>query len=303
MLQSYLDQTLSFFRLAPLIISKDSFDEFLVRFDCFVKNNSEPEKYSEFVNEQIKSYQENNESIFITSDYEDRSIPESIAVHFIDGFIAHDKNWWYCSTEQLLEDIESAEENEKIIAHVLIINSPGGESYGLEKVNERLRSLDKPILVAVKKIMASAGVYIGSAGDRVYCLNKFDIVGSIGTMISYWDSKKALEQYGYILREAYATKSTHKNKLTNDVSEGKTEEFIKRFLDPVQEEFEKAIRASRPNTSKAPEESHLFNGEIYYAEEAMQFGLIDGIKNIDEILQEAFKLGKEYQTRSKISIT
>lgn len=303
MLQSYLDQTLSFFRLAPLIISKDSFNEFLVRFDCYIKNNTEPEKYSLFVTEQIKSYQEKDESIFITSDYEDRSIPESIAIHFIDGFIAHDKNWWYCSTEQLLEDIEAAEENEKILSHVLLINSPGGESYGLEKANEKLRSLNKPILSAVRKIMASAGVYLGSGADRVYCLNKFDIVGSIGTMISYWDSKKALEQYGYRLIEAYATKSTHKNKLTNDVSEGKTEEFIKRFLDPVQEDFEKAIRLSRPNTAKAPEDANVFNGEIYYAEEAMKYGLIDGIKNIDEILQEAYNLGKEYQTRNKISIT
>jgi len=303
MLQSYLDQTLSFFGLAPLIISQDSFNEFLVRFDCHVKNGSEPSKYSEIISEQIKSIQENYDSIFITSDYDDRSIPESIAIHFVEGFIAHDKNWWYCSTEQLIEDIETAEQNEKIIAHVLIINSPGGESYGLEKVNERLRSLDKPIIVVVKKIMASAGIYIGSAGDKVYCSNKFDVVGSIGTMISYWDSKKALEQYGYRLIEVYASKSTHKNKLSNDVSEGKTEEFIKRFLDPVQEEFEKTILLSRPLTKNAPEESNLFSGEIFYAQEALKYGLIDGIKSLEEIFQEAHNLGKEYQTRINISIT
>lgn len=303
MLQSYLDQTLSFFRLAPLLISEDSFNELLVRLDCFVKNNSEPEHYSKIVAEQIQSYQEKCDSIFLTTDYDDRSIPDSLAVHYIDGFISHDKNWWYASTEQLLEDIEAAELNEKIIGHLLIINSPGGESYNLENVNKQIRALNKPVISAVKKTMCSAGLYLGVAADKVYCVNRFDVVGSIGTMISYWDCKKAMEQYGWTLVEAYATKSTHKNKINKDVEEGKTDEFIKRFLDPIQEEFEKTVRHCRPKASESADEAHVFNGEIFYAEEAIQFGLIDGVKSMDEIITELYQLGKEYQTRSKISIT
>lgn len=303
MLQSYLAQTLSFFRLAPILIPRTSFNEFLVRFDCYIKNNSEPEHYDKIVAEQIKSIQEKNESIFLTSEYDDKSIPDSIAVHIIDGFIAYEKNWWYCSTEQLLEDIALAEENERIISHLVLISSPGGESYNLEKVHARLRSLNKPCIMASKRIMGSAGYYIGSAGDKVYTQNKFDIIGSIGTMISYWDAKKALEQLGYNLIEEYATKSTHKNKVSNDVSNGKPEEFIKRFLDPVQEEFESAVKCSRPIAAAAPEEAHVFNGEIFYAEEALKYGLIDGIKNLDEIIVEAHELGKEYQIRNKILIT
>jgi protease-4 len=196
-----------------------------------------------------------------------------------------------------------AESNEKIIGHLIIINSPGGESYNLENVNKQIRSLNKPVISAVKKTMCSAGLYLGVAADKVYCINQFDLIGSIGTMISYWDCKKALEQYGYTLIEAYATKSTHKNKITKDVEEGKTEEFIKRFLDPVQDEFEKIVRQCRSNTANAPDEAHVFNGEIYYAEEAIKYGLIDGVKSLDEIIIELYQLGKEYQTRSKISIT
>lgn len=303
MLHSYLDQTLSFFRLAPLIISKDSFLEFVARFDCYSKNNSEPEHYSKFVQEQIKAYQEDNNSVHLTSNYADDSIPDSIAVHFIEGFIAHDKNWWYCSSEQLIEDINTAEQNDKIIGHLIVVNSPGGESYGLEKVNEHIRSLNKPIITAVKKLMASAGLYIGVSADKVYCLNKFDIVGSIGCMVSYWDAKKALENYGYTLVEAYATKSTHKNKIGNDLASGKADQYIKRFLDPLQDEFEACVKISRPKTLKAPEDSHLFNGEIFYAEEAKELGIIDGVKNLEEIITELHELGKEYQTRSKILIT
>lgn len=303
MLQSYLDQTLSFFRFAPLLISEDSFNEFLVRLDCFVKNNSEPEHYSQFVAEQIKSFQEKYDSIFLTTDYDNSSIPDSIAVHYVDGFIAHDKNWWYCSTEQLLEDLHTAESNERIVGHLIIINSPGGESYNLENVNRQIRSLNKPVISAVKKTMCSAGLYIGDAADKVYCINRFDVVGSIGTMISYWDCKKAMEQYGYNLVEAYATKSTHKNKISKDVEEGKTEEFVKRFLDPIQEVFETTIRECRPKTAEAPDDAHVFNGEIFYADEAIQYGLVDGVKSLDEIINELYQLGKEYQTRSKISIT
>lgn len=303
MLQSYLDQTLSFFRLAPLLISEDSFNEFLIRLDCYIKNSSEPEHYSKIVQEQIKSYQDKSDSIFLTSDYDDRSIPDSIAIHFLDGFIGHEKNWWYASTEQLIEDLDAAESNEKIIAHLIIISSPGGESYNLENVNRHIRSLTKPVISAVKKTMCSAGLYLGVAADKIYCMNRFDIVGSIGTMISYWDCKKAMENYGWKMIEAYATKSTHKNKTTRDVEDGKSEEFIKRFLDPLQEEFEKNVRLCRPKTADAPDEAHVFNGEIFYAEEAIKYGLIDGVKSLDEIIIELYQLGKEFQTRSKISIT
>ncbi len=303
MLHSYLDQTLSFFRFAPLLISEDSFNEFLIRLDCYVKNNSEPEHYSKVIEQQVKSYQEKYDSIFLTSDYTDKSIPDSIAVHFVDGFIAHEKNKWFASTEQLLEDLEAAEENEKIIGHLIIINSPGGESYNLENVNKRIRSLNKPVISAVKKTMCSAGLYLGIAADKVYCMNRFDIVGSIGTMISYWDCKRAMEKFGWNLIEAYATKSTHKNKITKDVEDGNTEEFIKRFLDPLQQEFENNVRICRPKTYDAPDEAHVFNGEIYYAEESIQYGLIDGVKSLDDIIIELFQLGIEFKTRNEISIT
>jgi len=289
---SFLDSTLSMFRLAPLLISKEALAEFLVRFDYHIKSSTQPPEYSKIVSEKIKALQDQDETISITSDYTDRSIPESIAVHYISGFLSYEKCWWYSSTKQLIEDVEAAETNEKIIGHAFLINSPGGESYCLEKAHEIISNLKKPSRTICERTMCSAGLYLGCASDKVYCLNKFDIVGSIGTMISYWDFRKALEKMGYVLVEAYASLSTHKNKVSDDLTAGQPEDFIKRFLDPLQADFDAAVKRSRPRAAKADEDAHIFNGEIFYAQEALGLGLIDGIKDIQEIFQELYEQGK-----------
>lgn len=45
--------------------------------------------------------------------------------------------------------------------------------------------------------------------------------------------------------------------------------------------FEANVKGSRPNVDES-----VFEGDSYYAEEALELGLIDGVKSIEEVAEK-----------------
>ena len=79
MLQSYLDQTLSFFRLAPLLNSEDSFNELLQIF-----KGQDIHDFIKINNDLKEKYKDNPDEYFIES--------ENLHDNWFDG--SGLKSWW-----------------------------------------------------------------------------------------------------------------------------------------------------------------------------------------------------------------
>jgi len=297
--RSFLQQTLSIVRFPhALAMRQGSLEDFLVAFNMLIKSNSEhPDGYNDVIKPTIDAYIGHN--VGLTTDYDNTGITNSVALYYAYDMITYD-SWWYFSTKQFVADLLSAENNDNILAHLIILNTPGGTTYYLNEVFKTIRSLKKPVYAVCERQCASAGVWIASAADKVYCLNKFDEVGSIGVMISFWDWSEMLAKYGIKEVTEYATISTHKNKDYRDLLEGNSEEFIKRFMDPLCEDFIDSVKSGRPKSKDAPEEAHVFNGAMFYAEQAKQYGLIDGIKPLEEIFSELVEQGLQQKLTAAI---
>lgn len=214
--------------------------------------------------------------------------PGSVAVHHVYGTVYYD-SWWGFSTKGFAEDIRSAEERPEFTAHLLIIDSPGGEVFYCHEAFDAIKSCRKPVIAVCESICASAAYWIASAADRLYAVSPFSETGSIGVMTRFADDSEWYRSNGYKEIEVYATGSDLKNKVYKDAVAGKPEEYIRRFLDPVLETMLGDIRSRR----NIPEGSEVLRGEIYYAREAVGLGLIDGIQSLDECLQEAHDLGEK----------
>ena len=240
----------------------------------------------------------NQTTIALTMDYSDSSLDNAVAYHRMKGTIYYDCCYYFFSTKTFIREILEAENNPGIVAHLIVVSSGGGVAYAIQNAVDALASCKKPVIVLTEVAMASAALYLCLPATKIYCSTNFDTVGSIGTMVGYWDMSAYLKNLGFNLVEAYATDSTHKNKKYSQLEKGETEEYIKQVLNPLQAEFRKSVERFRPETLKAPEEAHVFNGETWFAQEAINYGLVDGFnKSIAECANEAYNLGLKHKEK------
>ena len=120
----------------------------------------------------------------------------SIAYHPIFGDIIYGYSWWRASTMELCDNLKAAEANPAIAAHLIHIDSCGGQAFGLHETFDLIRSLKKPCYAVVESCAASAAYYIAAGCDKIFTTSKFSKVGSIGVMVVYVDDSEYLEKEG-----------------------------------------------------------------------------------------------------------
>lgn len=212
----------------------------------------------------------------------DTDAPEnSIAYHPIFGPIYY-SSWWRFSTEDFLDDLKASEANPAVSAHLLHIDSPGGQVFGIHEAFEAVKALTKPCIALIDSCGASAAYWIACAADKVYASSIFSSIGSIGVMSTLCDDKKMLEKLGLRQIELYSSYSDLKNKIYKDVLDGETKEFIETRIDPLAEQFINDVRSVRTISDN----SDALRGQIYYAMNAMPEGLIDGRCTFEEVVTE-----------------
>lgn len=235
-------------------------------------------------NEHKKSYKEAialPAGAFLTypSDFSDESIPEnSIAYHPVYGFITYSNRWKF-STRQFITDLQAADENPNIRAHLIHIDSGGGEAFGLHEAFLAVKALKKPCYAVIESLAGSAGYYLAAAADKIYATSIFSEVGSIGMVGIFYDNTKQLKDEGIEKRTYYSNYSPLKNKIANDALAGDGDEYIKNFLDPMALQFIEDVCSVRPELTQEAKE-----GQIYYALRAQEAGLIDGQYLLNEVI-------------------
>lgn len=213
---------------------------------------------------------------FLDDDIEDGSI----AYHPVFGDIRMD-SYWRFSTRRFMADLKDAESNPAIVAHLIHVNSAGGEAFGCREAFQLIRSLKKPVIGLIDSLACSAGYYLVAGCNKVYASSIFSEIGCIGTMCTFYNDDKMMEDWGYKVHEYYSHLSTRKNKVFNDANDGDGEEYITRFLDPMAQDFIDNVKAARGEISEEAQQ-----GETFYAAEAMAAGLIDGEASMEEVLDE-----------------
>lgn len=172
--------------------------------------------------------------------------------------------------------------NSRIKAIALVIDSGGGEGYAMRMMNESIGQRNKPVAAFIDDFACSAAYGIASACDFVIANSTMARIGSIGTYMTIADFTEYYKQKGITLTEIYATASKDKN---NDYYEA-----VKGNLDPIRnvcnqfnEVFLSLVETNRTGKLTA-ERKDWGTGKVYFAEEALQLGLIDGIDTFDNFL-------------------
>lgn len=202
----------------------------------------------------------------------------------------------YCGspgTMTLEEQLNKAIMAKNVVAVVMTLDTPGGAAVPSIKLAEAIKQAAtvKPVIAYVDEMAASGGMMISSAATEIYASSKHDLVGSIGTMMHWANFEKMYQMRGVEFHEVYATLSTNKNKIYREANKGNYQALISKMLDPLNEDFIAMVKNNRgERLNKSNKE--VFTGEIFEAQNAMSFGLIDGIANFDTVINRARALGK-----------
>lgn len=103
---------------------------------------------------------------------------------------------------ELLERLDRIAGNDAVKGLVVSISSPGGTTYGGERIFKAIRAVaaKKPVVSDVRTLAASAGYMVAIAGDTIFA-GESSITGSIGVIFEYPQAKPLLDKIGVSLEE------------------------------------------------------------------------------------------------------
>lgn len=203
--------------------------------------------------------------------------------------------WWYGGsvTEHFAADVKAALADPNSRAIVLAIDSPGGEVFGLDAALQTIRppvndtmgadaaaqtiqGSRKPIVAHAGGFMASAAYYVGSAAPRIVS-DRNALLGSIGTILHWYDFTKMLEEYG--IEEVVFRSSQSPNKWADHkTATGKA--VYQREVDAICQVFIEAVAANRRKRVQTVLDD-FGQGEVLTAADAVKVGMADSIDTFD----------------------
>jgi protease-4 len=190
------------------------------------------------------------------------------------------------SIEPYLHIVRALSESRKIAGIVMKMNSGGGSAAATENLYLALRKLSekKPLYCYVFEIAGSGGFWLACASDKIYA-STTAVVGSIGVISLKPLLSEIMEKLGISLE--ITKKGRHKDmhlfhrKYTREEERKMDElnsEIYTRFCEIVSE---------RRGLEKKMVEK-IATGEIFSARKAKEFGLIDGISDMDHVLEQMY---------------
>lgn len=197
-------------------------------------------------------------------------------------------------SQRTLRAIKHALEDKHVKGVLLQIDSPGGFVADSHQIYHRLKELaeKKPIVVSMKSMAASGGYYVAmGAGEKAKIFAEPTTwTGSIGVIIPRYEFLGLKEKLGIDSKPLKTGEFKDALSPFHPLSENEKavwdnilQQSFDRFINVIDENREKL---TRENVKK------LATGQIYTADDALKFGLVDAIGYEEDALTELKSIAK-----------
>lgn len=184
--------------------------------------------------------------------------------------------------EELLERLRKVRDDNSVKAVIIAIESPGGTTYGGERLFKAVREIAavKPVAAEVRGLAASAGYMVASATDHIVA-GEASIVGSIGVIFQFGNVSELLDRLGVSVD---AVKSTPLKAEPSpfEPTDPEAVEMIERLVADSYDWFVEIVAERRGFTRQ--ETLALADGSIFTGRQALENGLIDELGAEEEIM-------------------
>lgn len=190
------------------------------------------------------------------------------------------------STDIVGSELRKQLNDPNVKAIVFDIDSPGGSAAGVTELASMIMDArgTKPLVGIVNYTGASAAYWIGSALDYLYA-SPSAMVGGVGVYAMHKDSSKALENEGFNVTLVSAGKNKTRGNQYEPLS-GDDVAFIQSLVDDTYSMFIRDVARGR-RVSQAIVRNTYGQGDILTAKQALEVGMIDGIKTAEEVILSA----------------
>lgn len=240
-------------------------------------------------------YTEASESQTATGNF--GKAPEgSVAVVTLRGDMLKEGTMCSYGTEELAAVIREAADAKNIIGTRLDIDSGGGAVDAIAPMLQAIaysQAKGKPV-VASCDLCASAAYYVACQCNRIVADNSLSAeFGSIGVMMQFPDYAKYYEQKGIKIHTIYSNLSDWKNAPFEAARRGDYASIKAEQLDPLARQFQEAVKAHRQQLDQSVD--GILNGRMFYAADALKYGLIDQVGTADDATQLVRRLAASMQ--------
>lgn len=193
------------------------------------------------------------------------------------------------SAEFLKPVLTRAFMDENAVGVVLLINSPGGTPVQADALHDyivRMKEKYNKKVIAIGEDQLTSGAYMTAvAADRIY-VNESTIAGSIGVIMANKGFSELADRLG--VENRVITSGEFKHRL-DPFEELKPDDVVKMkaSLAKIHEHFIATVVAGREGRLNAAPEV-LFSGDFWTGEEVVEMGLVDGIGDLETVLEQDF---------------
>jgi len=218
----------------------------------------------------------------------------SIAFVPVKGTMLKEDTWCSYGTESIGAVLVEAAKHKNISAVILDIDSGGGSADAVPPMLDAIKAAKEHVpVIGFTDLSASAAYWTASETDLIIASNDISSeFGSIGVMISFADATPMWEERGIKFHTIYAPESTHKNLPFENALKGNYDLIKKEMLSPLAKKFQQAVRTNR-NGKVDITQKGILNGKMYFARDAVKFGLADEIGNREYAINRAVELANK----------
>ena len=214
-----------------------------------------------------------------------------IAVVYVNGAIVPGKSSntlmgnKVVGSETIIKALKTAEEEDRVRAIVVRVNSPGGSALASDLIWNTIRNSKKPIIASMGDVAASGGYYVSMGANKIFA-EEGTLTGSIGVV----GGKVALQDTLLKLGVTTDVVSRGKNSGVFSILQPFTENeraALAAMMENIYLQFITKAAASRNMDLK--QMRPLAEGKVYTGRQAKKIGLIDDLGGLHAAVLAAKK--------------
>lgn len=211
-----------------------------------------------------------------------------VALVRLSGLIAPDENF---SAEQVTPILRDAFKDKQAKGVILDIDSGGGTPVQASIIHDMIVDLKnkyhKKVIVVGEDMLASGAYFVAVSADKIY-VNPNTLTGSIGVIMKGFGFPELIKHYG-VERRVY-TAGQNKDRLDPFLPQNPEDiKKITNVINEVHQNFIQTVIEGRKGKIDV-NNKEIFSGDFWSGETALKLGLVDGLGNLQSVMQNEFQV-------------
>ena len=186
-------------------------------------------------------------------------------------------------SDTLIKAIQKANDDTKVKAIVLRVDSPGGSALASDLIWRALEQVDKPFVASMGDVAASGGYYISMGADCIFA-ERGTLTGSIGVVGGKLAMQGLFEKVGITTSVISRGKNSGTMSMLEGFTAGEREAMTKMLHDVYEQFVGKAADGRKMDLDQLKE---LAGGRVYTGQMALKVGLVDKLGTLEDAVSHA----------------